>query len=68
MMLVLVLLSLAIKVDLSSRLSCIIYIAINSIIGGLVYIYVSSKMGLLKDIIGQNMIDKIKKKLTFGKL
>jgi hypothetical protein len=25
-------------------------------------------MGLLKDIIGQNMIDKIKKKLTFGKL
>ncbi len=68
MMLVLVLLSLAIKVDLTSRLSCIIYIAINSIIGGLVYIYVSSKMGLLKDIIGQNMIDKIKKKLTFGKL
>ena len=68
MLLVLLLLSLAIKVDLSSRLSCIIYIAINSIIGGLVYIYVSSKMGLLKDIIGQNMIDKIKKKLTFGKL
>ena len=68
MMLILLLLSLAIKVDLSSRLSCIIYIAINSIIGGLIYIYVSSKMGLLKDIIGQNMIDKIKKKLTFGKL
>ncbi len=68
MLVVLLLLGLVLKVDLSDKLSCIIYIAINSIIGGLVYLFVSFKMGLVKDIIGQQMINKIKKKLTFGKL
>ena len=68
MLIVLLLLGLIFKVDLADRISCIIYIAINSIIGGITYILVSYKMGLIKDIIGQEMINKIKKKLTFGKL
>ena len=49
-------------------MSCIIYIIINSLVGSVVYIYTSHKMGLLKDVIGQKMINTIKKKLTFGKL
>ena len=68
MLVVLLILNIFINVNLNDRISCIIYIAINSIVGATVYIFVSHKMGLLKDIIGQNMIDKIKKKLTFGKL
>ena len=65
MLSVLFLLGLLIKVDLDSKLSCLIFVAINSIIGGFVYLFISFKMGLVKDIIGQQMIDKIKKKLTF---
>ena len=65
MVIVLLLLGLVLKVNLQSKLSCLIYIAINSIVGGIVYIFVSFKLGLVKDIIGQQMIDRIKKKLTF---
>jgi O-antigen/teichoic acid export membrane protein len=65
MVIVLLLLGLVLKVDLQSKLSCLIYIAINSIVGGIVYIFISFKLGLVKDIIGQQMIDRIKKKLTF---
>ena len=50
--------------DINSKLSCIISIVINTIIGGITYIYVSYKMGLIEDIIGQEMINKILKKLT----
>ena len=48
-----------------SKLSCIISITINAIVGGITYIYVSYKMGLINDIIGEETVNKIIKKLTF---
>lgn len=41
---------------------------INAIIGGIIYITVSYKMGLIDEIFGREMVNKLIKKLTLGKL
>jgi len=65
MIITVVLLKLIIPLDLSSKLSCILFVVINAIIGAIVYIFISYKMGLINDIIGEEMVNKIIKKLTF---
>lgn len=50
-----------------SRLSCIMFVAINGIVGAIVYFGVSLKMGILKKVFGEKMINKYLKKLTKGK-
>lgn len=65
MIIVVFVLKLIINVDLTSKISCIIFIALNSIVGAIIYIFISYKMGLIQNIVGQDMLDKIKKKLTF---
>lgn len=45
----------------------VLYIAFNAIIGGLVYFGISYKIGLVKEVFGQKMMDTIKKKLTFNR-
>ena len=67
MVLVVVMLKLLIPVNLMSRLSCVIYIGIISISGGLVYFIIAYKMGLLNKVLGSLYMNKIRKKLTFGK-
>lgn len=64
-LIVVVLLLRFIPYNIESKLSCIINIIINTIIGGISYIFISYKMGLINDILGKEMIDKIIKKLTF---
>ena len=64
MLIVLVLFKIFIPVNLDSKISCIIYIIINTLVGGAVYILVSLKMGLFKDVLGEEIINKLKKKLT----
>ena len=51
-----------------SRLSCIIYVAIVSIIGGLVYAIVAAKMKLFSETFGKSMVSRIVRKVTFGKV
>lgn len=46
----------------------IITIIMNAFIGGIIYIGVSYKMGLIDYILGRDMVNKILKKLTLGKL
>lgn len=41
---------------------------INAIIGGIIYIAISYKMGLIDEIFGRAMVNKLIKKLTLGKL
>ena len=67
MIIVVLLINLIIKVNLDSKISCILFIAINAIIGAVTYLVISYKMGLINDIIGKEMVDKVKKKLTFKK-
>lgn len=51
-----------------SKMSCILNVAILSIIGAIVYLFVSYKMGILEDVFGKEYLKKIIKKLTFGKI
>ena len=62
--LTLVLIRMYIPYDVNNKLSCVNFIIINATLGGLVYIITSWKMGLIKDIIGDKLLDRIKKKLT----
>ena len=50
------------------RLSALIYGSIFSLVGGLVYLGIAYKMKILQDIFGGKLINKIIKKLTFGKI
>ncbi len=68
MILIVLVLGHIIPVNYGSRLSCIIFVAINAICGALVYAVVSFKMGIIEKVLGKEMTNKILKKLTFGKV
>lgn len=56
-----------IPINYDSRLSCIIYIAINTLVGGIIYLGILNKKGTLKRVLGANLYNNILKKITFGK-
>ena len=68
MVLVVVLLKFVIPINYMSRLSSIIYVAIISIVGALVYLFTTYKMGILTLVFGKEYLNKIVKKVTFGKI
>lgn len=68
MIIVVVLLKMIIPINLYNKISCIIYIAIISIVGAIIYLGISYKTGLLEKVFGKNYLNKIIKKLTFGKV
>ena len=53
--------------DVNDKISCLLFVLVNSAIGALVYFGISWKMGLLREIWGQDMLNTIKKKLTHKK-
>ena len=63
MIVVVVLLKYIIPVNLEDKLSCILFIASNGLIGGIIYVVISWKMNIFKDVFGEETIDKFKKKL-----
>ncbi len=67
MIIVVSILKVIIPLNVSSKISCIIYVAICSIVGGVVFLYVAYKMHILQDIFGISFLNKIVKKVTFGK-
>lgn len=62
---VVLLLKAIIPVNLASKFSCVLYVAIISILGAISYLFLSYKMGLLNKVLGEAYINKIRKKLTF---
>jgi O-antigen/teichoic acid export membrane protein len=68
MVLVLIGLKFVLPLNLDTRMSCVIYVAINAIVGGLVYAIVSFKMGLVTKVLGKSSTNKLLKKISFGKL
>ncbi len=52
----------------TSRLSSIIFILINTLVGLIVYLFIAYKMGLINNIFGKKLIAKIVRKITFGKV
>ena len=68
MIIVVVILKWLIPVNYGSKLSCIIYDFIIGIVGAIVYIFISFKMGIVEEVLGRAMTNRILKKLTFGKI
>lgn len=68
MVLVLVIINKFLPFNVTTYSGAIITIIINAVIGGFIYIGVSYKMGLIDEILGKEMVKKILKKLTLGKL
>ena len=68
MILVVLLLKALIPLNIVSKTSCIIYVAIISIVGAIVYLFVAYKQGILTTVFGKEYLNKILKKITFGKV
>lgn len=68
MIAVLVIIKYLVPYNDSSRTSSILFILLNGFLGALTYLLISLKMGLLDKIFGKEMVSKIIKKLTFGKV
>ena len=54
--------------DINTKIKVTIKLIINAIIGGIIYIYLSFKLNIPYQIFGKEYLNKIIKKLTFGKL
>ena len=54
--------------NLYTKTGSLITIIIDTVIGGIIFIYLSFKLGILKHIFGDQELERIIKKLTFGKL
>lgn len=55
-------------VDYANKMSCILNVAVLSIVGAVIYLYLCFKMGILDLVFGKEYLNKIIKKLTFGKI
>ncbi len=54
--------------DLYTRAGALITVAIDAFIGGIIFLGISIKLHLVRDIIGDEMTNKILRKITLGKL
>lgn len=68
MIIIVLLMKLIIPINYSNKLSCILYIAIISIIGSISYLFVAFKQGLLYSVFGKGYLNKILRKITFNKI
>lgn len=61
MILVVLVCKMIVPVNYDSRLSSILYIAVNAIVGAGIYFVISYKMGIMEKALGNSMMNKIKK-------
>ena len=54
--------------ETTSRLWSVVNIAIYAFVGAVVYIFTSYKTGLLEEVFGKDLLNKILSKITFGKI
>lgn len=54
--------------DESTVIGSFLTIGICAIVGSLIYLVVTYKMGLITDLLGENNVNKILRKISFGKL
>ncbi len=57
-----------VPINYNSKLSCVLVVCLNAGVGAIIYFLVSFKMGILDKVFGKTMLNKILKKLTFGKV
>ena len=54
--------------DVAKKFTSIVMIAVNALIGGTVYVAIAYKMGIFDEVFGRAYMNKLIKKLTFGKV
>lgn len=62
MIIVVVLLKNLLFINYSSRLSCVIFISVIVIVAALIYFFISYKIGLINKVLGDDFINKLKKR------
>lgn len=65
MLVVILLIKLLWPWESGTRMSAILYISINALIGMIIYFVVSYKLNIINEVLGKSYVEKIKKKLTF---
>ena len=68
MIIVVYLMKLIVPVNYTSKLSCVLYIGLISIVGAVAYLFIAFKQGILYDVFGKEYLNKIVSKLTFNKV
>lgn len=68
MITVLTILNTFFTLDITSVTNSIIMIGVNTLIGGSVYVFIAYKMKLFDEIFGHDYLNRLIKKLTFGKV
>ena len=63
MILAVYLLGLVLPVNLDDKISCILFILSNALVGGILYVIISWKMNIFKDVFGEETLNKFIKKL-----
>lgn len=67
MLVIMMIMNLIYPVDVTSRFDSIMVIIFYTILGGTVYIFTTYSSGIVKDVFGQNIINKVKKYIPFFK-
>lgn len=67
MIIVLLVLNHFLNFDVYTKIGGLITVIINTVIGAIVYLGISYKLGIIDSIFGKEYLNKIIKKLTFGK-
>ena len=57
-----------IPLNINSKLSCILYVGVNSLIGGIVYLLISHRLKIGEEVFGKPFLNNIIKKLTLGRV
>ena len=68
MIIVVYLMKLIVPVNYTSKLSCVLYIGLISIVGAVAYLFIAFKQGILYDVFGKEYLSKLISKLTFNKI
>ncbi len=68
MLLVLWAMNLIVPFDLSSKLLSILDICLYAFVGAAIYIILTYRMGIINNLFGKNMVNKVLKIITFGKI
>ena len=67
MLVVLSLLKIVYPFHTATKMLSIIDIAIYALVGAVVYLFIMYKMGIIQDLFGQKIVDRVLKIITFGK-
>lgn len=68
MVFILLVLNRVLNIDPTGTVNCLIIIVIDALVGGITYIFIAYKIELFDKIFGKSYINKMIKKLTFGKV